>query len=416
MGDRVNMISHYNGSELNIRAERSIAHGALTNSKRPSAFVRGVYPTHIRRGHGSVLFDVDGNRYIDTVCGLGTNLFGYGNPQIGEAVARAMQSGGSVFSLGSDLEVEVAETLKGTFPFLERLRFLKTGSEGCAAAVRIARAFTGRDYIISEGYHGWHDEFTSLTPPANGVLEASYILNDMDYLYDAGGEFGVVAAVIIEPVITDISKERREKLQEIREFCDEHGILLIFDETISAYRFPNYCVARHWNILPDLWIGGKAIAGGLPLSVVGGRADVMESDYFVSSTWAGDRLALAAAQVADGLVHGPYNPADLWLYGQEFQEKFNAVSPCVQAAGYPTRGVWKFATDMHKVLWMQEMCKAGILVGPSWFYTKYIHTELDNLLSIHKGVIKNIEEGKYRGEGDPPQSPFAERVRHDEKT
>ena len=415
MGDRVNMISHYNGSEMNIRAERSIAHGALTNSKRPSAFVRGVYPTHIRRGHGSILFDVDGNRYIDTVCGLGTNLFGYGNPQIGEAVARAMQSGGSVFSLGTDLEVEVAETLRGTFPFLERLRFLKTGSEGCAAAVRIARAFTGRYEIASEGYHGWSDQFVSLTPPANGVTDDHKIW-PLGPMYDELLCEGRAAAVIVEPVITDISDERRRFIQQLRDDCTKSGILLIFDETISAYRFPNYCVARHWNILPDLWIGGKAIAGGLPLSVVGGRADVMESDYFVSSTWAGDRLALAAAQVADGLVHGPFNPSDLWLYGQEFQEKFNAVSPSVQAAGYPTRGVWKFATEMHKALWMQEMCKAGVLVGPSWFYTKYIHSELENLLSIHKAIIKNIEEGRCRVEGDPPHSPFAERVRHDEKT
>jgi glutamate-1-semialdehyde 2,1-aminomutase len=401
------MISHYNGSELNNRAERSIAHGALTNSKRPSAFVRGVYPTHVRHGHGAILRDVDGNRYIDTICGLGTNLFGYGNPRVERAVTQAIQSGGSVFSLSSETEVEIAEMMKETFPFLERVRFLKSGSEGCTAAVRIARAFTGRDWIISEGYHGWHDEFVSLTPPAKGVTGRF----DTETMPD--GDLGEdLAAVIVEPVITDISNDRRQRLQRLREQCDKKGTLLIFDETITAYRFPGFCVARHWNILPDLWIGGKAIAAGLPLSVVGGRADVMEADYFVSSTWAGDRLALAAARVACDLVHGTFKPDDLWLYGQEFLARFNDVTPSVQADGYPTRGIWKFSTEMMKALWFQEMCKAGVLVGPSWFYNKFIHNELDNLISIHQGVIRKIQEGKCRVEGDPPRSPFAERVRN----
>lgn len=406
------MTRHYNGSELNHRAERSIAHGALTNSKRPATHVRGVYPTHIRHGHGCIANDVDGNRYIDLICGLGTNLFGYGNPKITDAVTKAMQSGGSVFSLGSDLEVEVAEQLKGTFPFLERLRFLKTGSEGCTAAVRIARAFTNRDVIGTEGYHGWHDEFTSITPPANGIPETAEdnIIDLRDLTWNRN-----TAAVIVEPVITDYSNARQVYLQELRETCDKAGVLLIFDETITAYRFPGFCVARHWNIVPDLWIGGKAIAGGLPLSVVGGRADVMESDYFVSSTWAGDRLALAAAGAACNLVHGAFKPEDLWLYGQEFMEKFNAVSPAIQAIGYPTRGVWKFSTDLHKTLWFQEMCKAGVLVGPSWFYNKFIHNEQKNIISIHKGISRKIQEGKCRVEGHPPESPFAERIRNAEK-
>lgn len=126
--------------EFERRSRAVIAGGALTNSKRPESFVKGVYPTHIKSGKDCYLFDVDGNRFVDYICALGSNLLGYANREIDLAV-RAQLEKGTVYSLGSDLEVEVAEKLQGYFPFLERMRFLKTGSEACAAAVRIARAY-----------------------------------------------------------------------------------------------------------------------------------------------------------------------------------------------------------------------------------------------------------------------------------
>jgi glutamate-1-semialdehyde aminotransferase len=397
----------YNNIELNREAHEHIADGALTNSKRPASLVKGVYPTHIERGYGSTLFDVDGNRFTDFICGLGTNLFGYANPAISSAVTRAMMSGGSVFSLGSREEVVFARRIKEVFPFLDLVRFLKTGSEGCSAAVRIARAFTGREWILSDGYHGWHDAFTSITPPAYGVPINQYVTNDFrdeDHL----GDF---AAVIIEPVTIDMSEDRRALLQQLREDCTATGTLLIFDETITAYRFPEYSVARHFNILPDLWIGGKALGGGLPLSVVGGRRDVMDADYFVSSTWAGDRLALAAGNVAIDLLHGDFAPETLWVYGEEFLSRFNAISPDVQIEGYPTRGVFKYSSEKYKTLFMQEMCRAGVLIGPSWFYNKFLHDEIQNVISIAAAVVKKINHGKVTAEGPAPVSPVAEKVR-----
>jgi glutamate-1-semialdehyde aminotransferase len=396
----------YENIALRKRADDAIAHGALTNSKRPSTFVRGVYPTHIKRGYHSTVVDMDGNRYLDLISGLGTNLFGYGNPAIARAVNHVMQFGGSVFSLGSQDEVQYAEKVKGIFPFIERMRFLKTGSEGCAAALRIARAYTGRNLVISEGYHGWHDEFTSLAEPAHGVPAHDFIYSDKSSWpsYD-------VAAVIIEPVITDMGPERVKWLQALRRQCDETRTVLIFDETITAFRFPNYCVARYFNILPDLWIGGKAVGGGLPISIVGGKKEIMESDYFVSSTWGGDRTAIAAGSTAINLLHNDFKPDDLWIYGTEFKEKFNSITDQVQMVGYPTRGVFEYKDPMFKAVFMQEMCRSSILIGPSWFMTKFIYEEMDNIISIAKAVVKNINNGMCRLQGEPPQSPFAERVR-----
>lgn len=383
-----------------------IAHGSLTNSKHPRSFVEGVYPTTAKKGSKCYLFDVDDNRYIDFICALGTNLFGYGNHAILESVNSAMSSGGSVFSLSSDKELELAERLKGTFPWLERMRFLKTGSEGCSAAVRIARAYTGKPVILSEGYHGWNDGFVSLTEPAHGVF------GDFSFeKYSEDADFNLVAAVIIEPVMLDFSAARIDWLNNLRNKCIKHGTLLIFDETITAYRFKDGSVARATGIYPDLWIGGKALAGGLPISVVGGRKEVMESEYFISSTWAGDRLAIEAAKTANNLIHDDkFRPNTLWSFGTEFLAKFNALSPHIKIDGYATRGSF-VAKPIYKALFWQECVKAGVLFGPSWFYNIFLHEEMDNVLSICKNVLDRIEDGKVSLEGSMPLSPFSQQVR-----
>jgi glutamate-1-semialdehyde aminotransferase len=402
----VRPIKLYNNINMNKRALESIAHGALTNSKRPSTFVEGVYPSHISQAFKCYLHDVDGNRYIDFVCGLGTNLFGYANPEICRSVTRALQSGNSVYSLASREEVEYAEKVKEIFPFIERLRFLKTGSEGCSAAVRIARAFTGRDRVLQQGYSGWHDQFVSLTPPAKGIVD-NFNIETLEDIREPEQ----IAAIILEPVITSMSSERVVFLQALRELCTKAGIVLIFDETITAYRFPEYSVAKYLNILPDLWIGGKAVGGGLPISIVGGRKGVMEADYFVSSTWGGDRLACVAGLTAIDLIYNDFKVDELWTLGRQFLDNFNSISEEVKIEGYPTRGVFKYKSESYKALFMQELCKAGVLIGPSWFYNKHLHVEMDNVLSIVKTVDKKIKAGEVRLEGKPPQSPFAERVR-----
>ena len=406
------MIEKLNNIGYNKRAMESIAHGALTNSKRAASFVDGVYPTHMESGYKCYITDADHIHYIDYICGLGTNLFGYGNPEVRRAVTKALQKGGPVYSLGSIEEVQYAERLKGIFPFLDRVRFLKSGSEGCSAAIRIARAYhaerkTGRGFVLAEGYHGWHDEFVSLTPPAKGVP-------NRDSIHPLKGNEELIshcAAVIMEPIGTDISADRVKYLNKIRKLCTDHGTVLIFDETITAYRFPKMSVAQFYNITPDLWIGGKALGAGLSISVVGGKREIMESDYFVSSTWAGDRLSFAAGGVAIKHLHNEFKPDELWVFGQEFLDKFNALSPDVQIVGYPTRGVFKYSSELFKHLFMQEMCLCGVLIGPSWFYNKHLHAEMHNVLSIAKSIIKNIYDDKVPKRGKSPKSPFAVKVR-----
>ena len=213
------------------RAQESIAQGSLTNSKRAETFIKGITPTHVKSGQGCYLFDPKGVKYTDFVCGLGTNLFGYANPNITMAVSQQLTKG-SVYSLGSTLEVECAEAVKDRFSFVSKVRFLKTGTEAAIAAVRIAIAHSSRNKVLSSGYHGWADQFISLTPPATGVPKQTHIeqFTSLDQLKTD------IACLIIEPIITEYNEKRVEWLKQVSDKCRKNGIILIFDEIITGFR------------------------------------------------------------------------------------------------------------------------------------------------------------------------------------
>lgn len=383
-------------------AQKSIAHGALTNSKRLSSFVAGVYPAYVTRAHNEKFYTFDDKAYVDYLGALGTNFFGYSNKSINLAISNALPAG-TLFSLGSPSEVEYARMFKAKFSYVDKIRILKSGSEGCSAAVRIARTYTGRDRVLSEGYHGWHDEFTSLTPPAKGVPKNRYNIKKFSWSFLTED----IAAVIIEPVMIDYGPLRREFVSRLRNVCDQKGILLIFDETITGLRFKKLSVANYWGIEPDITIMGKALANGLPLSVVGGRAGVMDSDYFVSSTFAGERLALEAAIECLKLVSGEYNPMYVWEQGQEFIDKMNeALNPVMDFLGYPTRGILT-GNKMIKTLFCQEMCKLGWFFHPeTWFFNRYLHSHTDHVAQTANIVLKRILAGDVKLEGLTYESPI----------
>lgn len=387
------------------RAKDVIAHGALTNSKRPESFIEGVYPTHLVKARGCYAWDVSGRRYIDYICSLGAILLGHANNSVIRAI-RAQLDLGSIFSLSSALEIEYAERIRALFPYMEKIRILKTGTEGCMAAIRIARSFTGRPVILTQAYHGWSDDFVSLTPPASGVVLCDRMiatLNDLEQINQK------VAAVIVEPVITQYDEHRITWLNVLREQCTRQGALLIFDEVITGGRFEKFSVANAIGIRPDISVKGKALGGGLPLAVVGGRREVMDSEYFVSSTFAGDTLAMAASLALIKELT-PEIHSKILTAGDEFRTRFNKLSKLVQIDGYHTRGVFA-GSEMHKALFMQEACKAGVLFGPSWFYSKSHIEENDNVLNLCGMILQRIESGQVKLEGKMPVKPYTKKVR-----
>lgn len=395
-------------NDLWIRAQKSVAQGALTNSKHPKMLIMGAYPTHISHGSGSYLFDHEGNKYTDYICGLGANFLGYGNDLISRELIKQIY-GGFSHSLPTHHEVECAEKLKEFFVFTERWKFLKSGSEACNAALKIARCATGRYKVLSHGYHGIGDDFISLTPPAHGVPSRNFI-RELRAIDDITTD---IAAVIIEPVITDYGSERIEYLKELRKKCTDTGTMLIFDEVITGFRFSKFGVCNYTGIIPDLIVIGKAMANGLPLAAVGGKAEVMDDPrYFVSSTYAGEVLSLVACKsVLNQLQkNSEYSVDKLWVHGQEFINQFNEQPGDIKIEGYPTRGV--FTGDQeNQAIFMGAMAKAYVLFCKSFFYNFGHPAQDKDILSLTVEIKERIVNKVLKLEYPLPESPFSMKVR-----
>ncbi|HSD33102.1 MAG TPA: aminotransferase class III-fold pyridoxal phosphate-dependent enzyme [Gemmatimonadales bacterium] len=273
-----------------------------TGSKRPEAlFGTGDdpgLPTRLARAAGARVWDVEGREYLDYVMALGAVALGYGHPDVNRAAADAIAAG-VVGPLPPVQEEMFAEALARRVPWMERTRFLKTGAEAVAAAVRIARVATGREEVLGCGYHGWLDWCQGRAdgvPQGTRAVFAELPFNDSEraremirYRRDR------LAAVVIEPIV--VSEPSREWLEVVRAETREAGVVLVFDEIKTAFRLAIGGAAERYGIVPDLMVIGKACANGFPLAAVGGRADLMAAvnRTWISSTLATESVALAAA-------------------------------------------------------------------------------------------------------------------------
>lgn len=264
--------------------------------------------------------------------------------------------------------------------------------------------------VLSDGYHGHLDDCISLTPPSLGIPDRDWMAKLPD---DYTDELLLQAdAVIIEPIKTDISPSRIEWLKKLRDDCTRLDVVLIFDEIITGFRFPRFSVSNYYGIQPDLICLGKAIGNGMPLAVVAGKKHIMNcGEYFVSSTFAGETLSLAAALKTMTLLETKYDLSRLWDKGMQFLNRFNALMPGVLGIqGYPTRGVF-VGDQLTKALFWQEACRAGILFGPSWFFNfKHIDC-MDEVLSTCQDIAVRLKTGSVKLEGELPISPFSAKVR-----
>ena len=271
-----------------------------TLAKGPGQWVRGVAPKYLARGVGSHVFDVDGNEFIDYQMGVGPLSLGYAYPRVDDAI-RAQLGSGITFSLMHPLEVEVAELVEEVVPCAESVRFSKTGCDVTTAAVRLARAFTGREKVLCCGYHGWHDWYIGVTDRAAGIpqsvkdLTYTFPYNDLPALEEALDE--ETACVILEP--TTFEAPREGFLEGLAAACRRAGALLIFDEMWTGFRLALGGAQEFFGVTPDLACFSKAVANGMPLSILAGRKDVMsllEQDVFFFTTFGGEALSLAAAK------------------------------------------------------------------------------------------------------------------------
>ena len=233
--------------------------GSQTMSKRPEAFAMGAMPIYIRRGEGCYLWDVDGNKYIDYISSLGPIILGYCYPAVNEAVARQL-SDGMIFSMPHPLEVEAAKAIVDMVPCAEMVRFLKTGAECTAAAARIARDYTGRELVVSSGYHGWLDTWSAVNkargvPAGVGDSIVGFTFGDMtsDNCLEAVLERhkGEVACVMMEPA-SYATMDSGDYLKWARELATRHGAVLAFDEIVTGFRVARGGAQEYFDVIPDL--------------------------------------------------------------------------------------------------------------------------------------------------------------------
>ena len=414
--------------DLLARARRVVPGASQTLSKGPAMFVEGAYPVYLQRGSGCRVWDVDGHEYVDYILGLASITLGYAYPAVTEAVARQLAEG-SIFSLPHPLEVEISERLAALIPCAEMVRFVKTGSEADAAAVRIARAATGREIVLFAGYHGWHEWHAITTPRSKGIPKdmgrfvAPFAYNDLDSLERALEEHrGRVAAVIMEPVLLD--EPRPGFLAGVKAAAHRHGALLIFDEIVSGFRWAVGGAQEHFGVVPDLATFGKGMANGLPLAAVVGRRDLMAEfdEIFVSSTFGGDTLALAACRATlDEYARQPVI-AHLWTMGRRFQDGFRALAARLgvpaECVGYPVhpKVVIRHESDAQQrlltSLFLQETASRGVIVHFAGFNISFSHREADvdqsleacaaALAAVGEAIADGRAEARLRGR------PYAE--------
>ena len=343
-------------AELYERACRVIPGGV--NSPVRAFRAVGGNPLFIARGAGQFLVDADGREYLDFVGSWGPLILGHAHPAVLDAVVGAMRNG-STFGAPCAAEVELAERIVAAYPGLEQVRFVSSGTEAVMSAIRVARAFTGRDLIVkfSGCYHGHADHLlvaagsglaTFGRPSSAGVPEAFTActrvlpLDDDAAVRDLFAREGDrIAAVIIEPVPANhgLLLQRREFLLGLRTLTSQHGALLIFDEVISGFRLARGGAAQRLNIVPDLATFGKVIGGGMPVGAFGGRSAIMArlaplGDTYQAGTLSGNPVAMASGLATLDVLSAQSGWERLESLGAELEQR---LRPVLAEAKFPVQ-------------------------------------------------------------------------------
>ena len=379
-----------------------------TLAKGPGQFTKGVAPKYLQKGKGSHVWDVDGNEYIDFNAAIGPLSLGYAYPAVDEAIKKQLEDG-ITFSLMHPLEVELSELIQAVIPNAEAVKISKTGADVCSAAIRVARAFTGREKIFCCGYHGWHDWYIGITSRNAGIPEAiqnmtyTFEYNNIDAIHEALDED--VAAIILEPFIFEAPQNNF--LQELATLCRENGTLLIFDEMWTGFRIALGGAQEYFNVTPDLAVYSKACANGMPIALLTGRADVMElfnNEVFSYTTFGGEALSLAASIATIKEIRDKNVPAYLDEKGGIIKDGYNQIAQefgmenLTKCVGYNCRSMVTFAPEAGnglevKALMQQEMIKRGVLwAGFHNMCFSHSDEDINYTLSAYREVMPILKE------------------------
>ena len=429
-----------NSKELQERAKNVIPHLTGTFTRNAHSFVEGVYPVYIKSAEGSHFTDVDGNKYLDYLCGIGPITLGYNYQKVNDAIIAQLKNG-ILFSLPHPLELELSELISQTIPHAEMVKFEKTGSNAVSGAIRAARYITKRNKIAYCGSGGvWHDWWATVVSRDGGVPEFN---RDLISVFDYNDIEGLeqifennpnqIAAIVLEATIFE--KPQKDFLKKVRKIADQNDTILILDEVVTGFRFDIGGAQKYFDIKGDLVCFGKGMGNGLPISAITGPAEFMKrfDDLWVSSTMNGETLSMAGTKAVINEMKEKNTISHCWETGTKLLNNWNRITEennlNVKMIGYPIRMQIECKNSQDKIseslkaLVLQEMVKRGIFFPPGQCFLSYSHSDddiNDTLQKLEQSCqeIKNkVKDDDYQAhlEGIPPQTIWTVKMKSTKK-
>lgn len=394
-----------------------------TFSKGIDQFAYGITPYALKKGSGAYVWDVDNNKYIDTIMSLGAIILGHSHPGFNAHILKQLNRA-TTLSLTSDLEIELSEILTKNIPCAEMVRFGKNGNDATTAAVRLSRYVSKKDHVLFCGYHGWQDWYISKTsmnggiPADIGKFSHRFNYNDINSLESLLKKYkNQVACIILEPVSKTppicntlckyCSKKCNGFLNKVKYLSKKYKTILIFDEVVTGFRHSIGGYQKTCGVIPDLACFSKAISNGLPLSVLAGKKEIMKKsdEIFYSLTFGGETLSLAAAIYTINFIkkygvcekikeNGEYliNEIKNLVYETKMEDIIN-----IQGFSYKNFFTFKDyknnKSDLIRTYFIQELAKKQVL-SAGYHILSFSHNKkiIDKLLKIYKENFKNIKK------------------------
>ena len=420
--------------EVKKRALSVIPHQTGTFSRRSDSFVEGIFPSYIHTAEGSHFTDIDGNEYLDYLCGLGPITLGYNYKPVNDAIIDQLKQG-ILFSLPHPVEVECSEKISQVIPNADMVKFEKSGSNAVTAAVRASRYITKKNKIAYCGSGGvWHDWQAAMVSRDGGVPEFNKELIFVFDYNDAEGleqifedNKGEIAAIVLEPTVYD--KPTDNFLQKVRKIANTNDAILILDEIVTGFRFDLGGCQKYFDLKGDFVCFGKGMGNGLPITAVTGKTEFMKvfDELWVSSTNNSETLSLAGTIAVINEMQEKNTISSCWNQGKKLMQNWNKIvsSHDIKAKmeGYPVRMKMKCLDSsgkesmILKTIIMQEMVKRGIFMSQGVSFISYSHSSADieytiNALEEICEIISKTNENELDKllEGKMPQSVWSMKI------
>lgn len=412
------------GQKLWRRAKQIIPGGNMLLSKRAEMFLPDQWPSYFSKAKGCKVWDLDGREYIDmSIMGIGTNILGYGHPEVDAAVQKTVTDG-NMSTFNCPEEVYLAERLIELHPWAEMVRFTRSGGEANALAIRIARAASGKDKVAVCGYHGWHDWYLSANLGDDASLDGHLLpglepngvprnLKDTVFPFNYNNFEELEALVnsqnigIIKMEVTRNLGPENNFLHKVRKLATEQGIVLIFDECTSGFRETFGGLHKKYGVEPDMAMFGKALGNGYGIAAVIGRREIMEAAQttFISSTFWTERIGPTAALKTLEVMERIKSWETITFAGTEIRKGWQKLADRYQLniehwglsalTGFTIKSPNVLA---YKTLITQEMLRKGYLAGNSVYvcieHTPEVQYHFFNALDPIFSLIKECEEGR----------------------